>query len=137
MSSLALSSPVLSSPLDSYSASYPHSSPLSNRPFDGNQLRGHGKGSAASRRLLFPTCFDLASKSPKNLAAGCHGCRNVQRMCVRANAGDESGSGSGSMEEISRSTTVEQGKRILALQKDLLDQHTWVLAVNSTEMTPP
>ncbi|KAI5072277.1 hypothetical protein GOP47_0012383 [Adiantum capillus-veneris] len=36
--------------------------------------------------------------------------------------GDESGSGSGSMEEISRSTTVEQGKRILALQKDLLDQ---------------
>ncbi|MCO5586382.1 hypothetical protein L7F22_040322 [Adiantum nelumboides] len=119
MSSLALSSPVLSSPLDPYAASYPQSS---NRAFDYNQLRGYGKSSAALRSLLFPTCFELASKSPKNLGAGCHGCRNAQRMCIRTNAGYDSDLGSGSMEEASRATTVEQGKRILALQKDLLDQ---------------
>lgn len=122
MSSLALSSPVLSSPLDSYCASYSHCSPVLNRAFDPNQARCHGKSSAAFRSLLFPTCFELASRSPKSLTAGCHGCQNAQKMGIRANVGDDSGSGLGSTEEISTKATVEQGKRILALQKDLLEQ---------------
>ncbi|KAH7415773.1 hypothetical protein KP509_14G059800 [Ceratopteris richardii] len=120
MTSVSLPS-ILSSPKDSIAVPYPHSLPLSSKKFDTNPSKCYHKSSSAVRSLFLPKCLESASISGKEFTGKFPGCLILQRTRIRTNAIDDDTLGSGNTEDGTQ-VTVEQGKRILALQKDLLEQ---------------